>query len=191
MNRAIADFIADLWPQWKPTKAMLQLWSASLAQVPLERLVEAIALHAERSQFPPTLADMRALTAPQEADQSCALEEWGQLERYREWSQSLPDITHTDSDTAAEVREKAKPVVSSLAQEVAHLVMGPRWKYSETWAKDRVANRARFVELYQHQERREMLAADRTRVRKVLGHGAPAAIRELMAQCLPRVEVVE
>lgn len=57
----VARLVADIWPAWKPSKGMMDLWAELLADIEGPEAIVAVKLHASEGTFPPTIAELRKL----------------------------------------------------------------------------------------------------------------------------------
>lgn len=183
LNKRTIEAIGALWPAWKPTPLMLAMWKALLDDLQDEEIDLAVLYHAQRSVYPPTVSEIRAAVERIDSAQGGSehprtpAEAWGQIERYREWAQGPCDTN--------------KPEVVPEAWDVARDLMGANWQHSQTWAKDRAANRSRFMDAWSQEDRRCSEEAAAIRAMRALqdpSDGSLLPIASLLTLPKPRKE---
>jgi len=58
--------LAGLFPSWKPSAATFELYALALSDVPIDRLRRAAIMHARRSNYGPTVHELRDLAGDQD-----------------------------------------------------------------------------------------------------------------------------
>lgn len=161
MSHPALNLIAELWPSWRPTAAIDRLWTAALAGRDTDLVLAAVMVHAERSTWPPALADLLRYLDVNHIDRAAQA-----LDAIDTYQAVMSRLCGDTSDGAYRERQTAMDDIPEAAVELALTLWGSKWRDGPGLSP---TDRRSFLEHYGATVRREETLVDLDRARKLLG----------------------